>query len=258
MNRTPSETIQKAVGGEIHRKPVYFKVVEAPQGQELPEDIFGREVERKMRLDLEKTQELMRENGVVFDNNGAKGWIGELAACAWESFFGNPCSIITLNGKNYKPDEAVKQVWNPKAAGKGEESDLSIKEEKFSVSFDHQELTLFTHKTSLEVKNRPSDFKNSSQVSGENKSLASAEKAKHVKCKTASSEDVEISFGLTLVEKTKENVVVLSPHSDIAPKTASKESSIFFDQNSYTMNKESKAAMEEAAEILSTSSNDAQ
>ena len=108
------------------------------------------------------------------------------------------------------------------------------------------------------MKNRPSDFKNSSQVAGENKSLASAEKAKHVKGKTASSEEVDITFGLTLVEKTKENIVILSSHSDIAARTTSKESSIFFDQNNYIMDKESRVAMEEAAEILSTSSSDDQ
>ena len=256
MNRSSSETTQKTAGGEIHRKPVYFKIVETFEGEEPPQDIFGREVERKMRLDLEKTKELMRQEGLVFDNSAAKGWLGELAVCVWESFFGSPHSTITINGKNYKPEEATQKVWNPKAAGKGESSDVSIKEEKYSVSFDQEESTFYTHKTSVEVKNRPSDFENSSQVAGENRSLASAEKAKHVKGKEASSEEVDTSFGPTLVERTKQNVVILSPHSDVTARTTSKESSVFFDQTNYTMNKESLAAMEEAAQILSTSSDD--
>ena len=258
MNRTPLETTQKASGGETHRKPVYFKIVETLEGEESSQDIFGREVERKMRLDLEKTKELMRQEGLVFDNSAAKGWLGELAACVWESFFGNPHSIICLNGKDYKLDEAVKQVWNPKAAGKGKKPDVSIKEEKFSISFDQEESTLYIYKINLEVKNRPSDFENSSRIAGENRSLASAEKAKHVKGKKASSEEVDTSFGPTLVERTKQNVVILSPHSDVTPRTTSKGSSVFFDQNNYTMDKESVAAMEEAAQILSTSSDDDQ
>ena len=81
MNRAPLETTQKTACGEIHRKPVYFKIVETPQGSGLPQDIFGKEVERKMRLDLEKTKELMREEGLVFDDSAAKGWLGELSVC---------------------------------------------------------------------------------------------------------------------------------------------------------------------------------
>ena len=73
MNRSPWESIEKTAGGEIHRKPVYFKIVETPQGAELPQDIFGKDVERKMQLDQEKTQELMRQKGIVLDSNGAKG-----------------------------------------------------------------------------------------------------------------------------------------------------------------------------------------
>lgn len=258
MNRTPLETTQKGVGGEIHRKPVYFRIVETLEGEEMPQDIFGKEVERKMRLDLEKTKELMRQQGLVFDDSAAKGWFGELAACVWESFFGSPDSTITINGRSYKPQEAAQKVWNPKAAGKGENPDISIKEEKYSVSFDQEEPILYTHKSSVEVKNRPSDFENSSQIAGENRSLASAEKAKHVKGKEASIEEVDTSFGPTLVERTKQNVVILSPHSDVIPRTTSKESSVFFDQTNYAMDKESLAAMEEAAQILSTSSDDDQ
>ena len=228
MNRAPSETTQRGAGGETHRKPVYFKIVETLEGEEPPQDIFGREVERKMRLDLEKTKELMRQEGLVFDNSAAKGWLGELAVCVWESFFGNPHSIIRLNGKDYKPEEATQKVWNPKAAGKGKNPDVSIKDEKFSVSFDQEESTLYIHKINLEVKNRPSDFENSSQIAGENRSLTSAEKAKHVKGKEASSEEVDTSFGTTLVETTKQNVVILSPHSDVTARATSKESSVFF------------------------------
>ena len=254
MNRTPSESIEKSIGGEIHRKPLYFKLVEIPEETSPPHDIFGKAVERKMRLDLEKTKELMRKEGLVFDNSAAKGWLGELAVCVWESFFGNPHSTITINGKSYKPQEATQKVWNPKAAGKGESSDVLIKEEKYSVSFDQEESTLYTHKSSVEVKNRPSDFENSSQVAGENRSLGAAEKAKHVKGKEASSEEVDTSFGPTLVERTKQNVAILSPHSDVTSRTTSRESSVFFDQTNYTMDKESVAAMEKAAQILSTSS----
>ena len=120
--------------------------------------------------------------------------------------------IALFQGKMKPMGEVLNSVWDPRAAGKGLHPDVSVVQHDFHVSPDQQTATLLTKQQDSEMKARFSDFKNSSQEAGANKSFKQPVRKNEV-------EKTYDNLGNEFLKSHITEAEILAPQTSVLPKT---------------------------------------
>ena len=150
--------------------------------------------------------------------------------------------------------EMLNMVWDPRAAGKGSYPDVSVVQHDFHVSPDQQTATLLTKQQDSEMKARFSDFKNSSQEAGANKSFKQADKRLWVSQQPEKKNEVIKTYDNSGDEFLKSHVTeaeVLAPQTSISSKTEIKGTEKYTHDILLDTSSESVEALDTAALLIS-------
>ena len=151
--------------------------------------------------------------------------------------------------------EMLNKVWDPRAAGKGLYPDVSVVQHDFHVSPDRQTATLLTKQQDSEMKARSSDFKNSSQEAGANKSFKQADKSFWVNQQPVRKNEVEEEYdpklNVTFLNEHTTEAEILAPQTNIFSKTEIKGTEQYTHDILLDTSSESVEALDTAALLIS-------
>ena len=150
--------------------------------------------------------------------------------------------------------ETLNTVWDPRAAGKGLHPDVSVIQHDFHISPYQQTAILLTKQQDSEMKARSSDFKNSSQEAGANKSFKQADKNFWINQQPEKKNEViktYDNFGDEFLESHVTEAEVLAPQTTILPKTEIKGTEKYTHDILLDTGSESVEALDTAALLIS-------
>ena len=161
--------------------------------------------------------------------------------------------IALFQGELKPLSEMLNMVWDPRAAGKGLHPDVSVVQHDFHISPDQQTATLLTKQQDSEMKARSSDFKNSSQEAGANKSFKQADSSLWVNQQPIRKNEVEEihnNSGDKLLKSHITEAEILAPQTYISSKTEIKGTEKYTHDILLDTSSESAEALDTAALLI--------
>lgn len=158
--------------------------------------------------------------GFKFNFVTARAWLMEYIKHSRHCQEGERTALF--QGKMKPMGEVLNSVWDPRAVGKGLHPDVSVVQHDFHISSDQQTATLLTKQQDSEMKARSSDFKNSSQEAGANKSFKQADKSFWINQQPEKKNEVIKTYnnsGDEFLESHVTEAEVLALQTTISPKT---------------------------------------
>lgn len=190
-------------------------------------------------------------SGFKFNFVTARAWLMEYIKYSRHQQEGQ--KIALFQGKMKPMDEVLNSVWDPRAAGKGLHPDVSVVQHDFHISPDQQTVTLLTKQQDSEMKARSSDFKNSSQEAGANKSFKQADSSLWVNQQPEKKNEVIKTYnnsGDEFLESHVTEAEVLAPQTTILSKTEIKGTEKYTHDVLLDTSSESAEALDTAALLI--------
>lgn len=191
-------------------------------------------------------------SGFKFNFVTARAWLMEYIKYSRHQQEGQKTALF--QGKMKPMGEVLNTVWDPRAAGKGLHPDVSVVQHDFHISPDQQTAILLTKQQDSEMKARSSDFKNSSQEAGANKSFKQADKSFWANQQPVRKNEVEKTYDNLGNEFLKSHITeaeILAPQTDILTKTEIKGTEKYTHDILLDTSSESAEALDTAALLIS-------
>ena len=191
-------------------------------------------------------------SGFKFNFVTARAWLMEYIKHSRHYQEGE--KIALFQGKMKPMGEVLNSVWDPRVAGKGLYPDVSVVQHDFHISADQQTTTLLIKQQDSEMKARFSDFKNSSQEAGANKSFKQADSSLWVNQQSVRKNEVEEihnNSGDKFLKSHITEVEILALQTDISPKTEIKGTEKYTHDILLDTSSESAEALDTAALLIS-------
>ena len=202
-------------------------------------------------VDLDWAHNEIVSNGFKFNFVTARAWLMEYIKYSRHQQEGQKTTLF--QGKIKPMDEVLNSVWDPRVAGKGLYPDVSIIQHDYHVSSDQQSFLFKNTQQDSEMKARSSDFKNSSQEAGANKSLKEAEKSAWINQQPVRKNQIEKTyddFGNEFLTEHTTEAEILAPQTPVTPKTELKETEKYTHETLLDSNFQSSEAIDKAALLI--------